>query len=322
MASVISLAAVAKVAGVGRDSCQRQVAHPMVGVLLWNLGIKFEGALGVTGSLEASRVNVELNGGGLLKRGRERLCGVILAAHGVEDARFGFQVLKAFLVLDGSVFPLERFFQIVIVVQAPLRGFVVSGPGEAADAAQLVFDALQHHGFGVHGNVERNGQLFPSEGGRGGVRLNVIEDVGQRFKRIRRMRFDSYTQRVLFFVVAEAAPGGGVLGKNDSPLILVGDGVQSIGPRRQRLSFDGNVIGENDGCVFIGTRAPDFSIGHGLAPDFAAADRRPVIGDGDVAQANPLRYRGTLADARNIQLGGLTAVLELRGGVARQGSAG
>ncbi len=199
-----------------------------------------------------------------------------------------------------------------------MRGFVVSSPGKAADAAQFVLDALQYDGFGVHGNAERDGQLLPAQSCRRGVGFHVIEHVGEHVKRFGRVRFHRDAQRVLFLVVAEAAPGSGILGENNRPLILVGNGVQSVGACGQRFSFYGNVISESDGGIFIRARAPDLTVGDGLAPDLAPVYRGAVIGDGDVGQADPLRHGAALAGTRNVQLRGLAAVLELRAGVACQ----
>jgi hypothetical protein len=58
------------------------------------LRVKLEGALGIPLPLDASGVNVELNGCGFLKGCRVRFRGVILAAHDIQDARFGFQVSR------------------------------------------------------------------------------------------------------------------------------------------------------------------------------------------------------------------------------------
>ena len=135
------------------------------------------------------------------------------------------------------------------------------------------------------------------------------------------MRFYGDAEGVFFFVVAETAPGSGILGKNNGPLILVGNGVQSVGARRQRFSFDGNVIGESNCRIFIRARAPDFSVRHGLAPDLAPSDRGPVISDGDVGQPKPLRHGSALARTRDVQLRRLASVLELCVGVPCQRSA-
>src|SRR6266852_1473906 len=131
-----------KISRVRRDSRQRQVAGPMIRILLGDLRIDLECALGVPRSLQAPGVGVQLNRGGFIERLGKRLSGFFFSSQRVEDARFGLQIFKSLFILDRSVFPLQRFFQVVIVVQAPLRRLVVSAPCEPADAPKLVFDAL------------------------------------------------------------------------------------------------------------------------------------------------------------------------------------
>src|SRR5579859_1773623 len=101
-----------------------------------------------------------------------------------------------------------------MVVEAPVRGFVVAGPGEAADAAQLVANALEGDGFHVDGYAEGHGELFPAEGGDSGIGLHVVEGVGKRVERCAGGGLDGDAEGVFLFVVAEAAPGGGVFGED------------------------------------------------------------------------------------------------------------
>src|SRR5262249_44033525 len=112
--------------------------------------------------------------------------------------------------------------------------------------------------------------------------------------------FHGDAQGVFFLVVAEAAPRGGVFREDDGPLIFVGDHVQAIGARGERLAFDGGVVGESDGGVFVGPGAPDFSIGHDFAPDFAAVGEGTAIFDSHGADADGLRGFAVLADAGKI----------------------
>ena len=102
---------------------------------------------------------------------------------------------------------------------------------------------------------------------RGGIRFHVVEGVGEGSRRDSPAAGLTVTpEGVFFFVVAEAAPGSRVFGEDDGPLILVGNHVQAVSARGERLAFDGGVIGEGDGGVFVGTGAPDFSVGHDFAP--------------------------------------------------------
>ena len=98
-------------------------------------------------------------------------------------------------------------------------------------------------------------------------------------------------------------------------------GLESVDACRQRFSFDGNIVAESDGGVVIRAGAPHLSVGNRLAPDLAPADRGAMISNGDVGQSNSLRHGCALAGTRNIQLRGLTSVLELRAGVPCQRSA-
>src|SRR4029077_260114 len=128
----------------------------------------------------------------------------------------------------------------------------------------------------------------------------------------RGMRLYRDAQRIFLFVIAEAAPGRGVLREDDGPLIRGGKGVQAVGAGGQRVAFDRYVVGKGDGRVFVGARAPHLAVGDGLAPDFASAHERPAIVDGDIRQPDALRGNGALADGRKTQLYGLPSVFELR----------
>src|SRR6266849_1227862 len=240
---------------VRRDSRQRQVAGPMIRILLGNLRIDLERALSVPRSLQAPGVGVQLNRGGFIERLGKRLSGFFFSSQRVEDARFGLQIFKSLFILDRSVFPLQRFFQVVIVVQAPLRRLVVSAPCEPADAPKLVFDALQRPRFHVHRDVERNRQLLPAQSCCRRIRFDFLKRVGKRLTEIRRLRLGRHAQCVLFLVVAQAAPGSRVLRKNNRPLILVRDGVQPVSPSRKRFSFHGDIFGKSDGRILVRARA-------------------------------------------------------------------
>ncbi len=76
-----------KISRVRRDSRQRQVAGPMIRILLGNLRIDLECALGVSRSLKTSSVGVQLNRSGFIERLGNHLCGFFLASQRVEDAR-------------------------------------------------------------------------------------------------------------------------------------------------------------------------------------------------------------------------------------------
>src|SRR5260370_189389 len=166
-----------KISRVRRDSRQRQVAGPMIRILLGDLRIDLKRALGVSRSLQAPGVGVQLNRGGFIERLGKRLSGFFFSSPRVEEAGFGLKIFKSLFILDRSVFPLQRFFQVVIVVQAPLRRLVVSAPCEPADAPKLVFDALQRHRFHVHRDVERNRQLLPAQSCCRRIRFDFLKRV-------------------------------------------------------------------------------------------------------------------------------------------------
>src|SRR5216683_225953 len=307
-----------KVSRVRRDSRQRQVAGPMIRILLGDLRIDLERALDVPRSLQAPGIGVQLNRSGFVERLGNHFGGFFPSPQGIEDARFGFQIFKPLFILDRSVFPFQRLFQVVIVVQAPLRRLVVSAPGESADTPQLVLDALQHYRFYVHGNAEGNRQLLPPKCRSRRIRLHVFENVRQHLKRFRRVRFRAHAQRILFLVVAEAAPGSRILRKNHRPLIFVRDGVQPIRARRKGFPFHGDIVGESNSRIIIRARPPYFSIGHRLAPDLPPAYCRPMVSNRDVRQSDSLGHRAALADSRDVQLRRLASVFELCVGVPAQ----
>src|SRR5262249_35449926 len=160
---------------------------------------------------------VELNGGGLVESMRENLVGFVAAVHGFEHARFGLEILEALFSLNGLIFPLKGLFEFVVIVEAPVGGFVKASPGEAADVAKLIFDAAKDDGLDINADPERNGGLVPAESGVRGVWLGVVEGVGECFAKFGSVRLDGNAKRIFLLVVRETAPGSGVLGEDDSP---------------------------------------------------------------------------------------------------------
>ena len=166
--------------------------------------------------------------------------------------------------------------------------------------------------------MEGHGKLLPSKNCRCRIWLDVIEDIGQHLKGFCGVRFHVHAQGILFFVVAETAPGSRVFRENHGPLIFVRDGVQAIGAGCQGFPFHGNIARNSDGGILVRARSPYFPVRHGLAPDLPPADCRPVIRDRDICQSDPLGHRAALADTRNVQLRRLASVLELRAGIPCQ----
>src|SRR5215470_12106500 len=126
------------------------------------------------------------------------------------------------------------------------------------------------------------------------------------------MRLYLDAERIFLFIVAKTAPGGGVLGENDGPLVGCRNHVKAVSPCRKSLAFDGYIFGKSNRCVLVCPRAPDFVIGNGSGPpNLPAADQRRVIVDCDIGEPDALSDHGMLADRRNVQFRGLSAVLEL-----------
>src|SRR5947199_1239282 len=123
--------------------------------------------------------------------------------------------------------------------------------------------------------------------------------------KISRLRLYGDTQSVLLFIVSEAAPRSGVLGKDDSPFFFAGEHVQAIGSLRQWLALDGDRISERDGCVLVGAGTPNLSVGDQAAPDFPAIHQRTMVVERDVGDANSLRHNRVLAWAWQIKNGRL-----------------
>src|SRR5207237_9121500 len=72
------------------------------------------------------------------------------------------------------------------------------------------------------------------------------------------------------------------------------------------------------GRVLIRPAAPHLSIRNRFAPNLTSSHRRPMIGNRDIRQADPLRHTGPLADAWDVQFRRLASVSELRLGATRQ----
>src|SRR5207249_7748998 len=67
-------------------------------------------------SLQTPSINIELHGASFLQGRHERLVGVLFLAHRVVNARLGLPVLKAFLILNRRVFPLQGLRKLIIEI--------------------------------------------------------------------------------------------------------------------------------------------------------------------------------------------------------------
>ena len=116
---------------------------------------------------------------------------------------------------------------------------------------------------------------------------------------------DGDTQRVLGLLITEAAPGSIRLREDHGPLVLTRNHVETVGPGEKRLAFDRHRISKGDGCILIGAGAPDLSVRHKAAPDFAAIRQWTVIADGYVRCTDALNDFRVLARPWQIQQRGL-----------------
>src|SRR5262249_27912706 len=147
------------------------------GIFFRHLRVKLEGSLGVALALQAASVDVELNGSGLIKRLSEHFVGFVVAVHGFEDARLGFEILEALFRLNGLISPLQRLFQFVVVVETPVGGFFEASPRKATYVAKFILDTAKDDGLDVDADADGNGSLVPAEGGVGRLRLGVVKGV-------------------------------------------------------------------------------------------------------------------------------------------------
>ena len=89
-------------------------------------------------ALKAARVNVQLDGVGLLECFFESVGGFLFFPHSIENAGFRFEIIETLFILDRSFFPLQAFVELVVVIEAPVAGFVESRPSESTNVTQLV----------------------------------------------------------------------------------------------------------------------------------------------------------------------------------------
>ena len=77
--------------------------------------------------------------------------------------------------------------------------------------------------------------------------------------------------------------------------------MQAVRSLVERLSFNRDRIGERNRRILICSRSPHLSVRHEFAPDLAAIGQRTMIVDGDIGDADALRYQGMLALPRQIE---------------------
>src|SRR5687768_9449350 len=95
------------------------------------------------------------------------------------------------------------------------------------------------------------------------------------------------TKRVFGSVVL-GSPDIRVTVEDQGPVALGRNGGQPIFSFSQLLPVDGHVIGDLQGCRFVGPGTPGLIPGNKITPDGAAAHRRPAVLNGHVGETNAL----------------------------------
>src|SRR6202012_385301 len=151
-------------------------------------------------------------------------------------------------------------------------------------------------------HFERDTQLFPFQGDRGGGFFLIDELIPQPFHGMVQWNgFDFYAKRVFTGIVEETAPGAGVFGEDDRAFRRIVGDEQAVFTGRQWLSFDHHIVGEFDGGVLVSARSPggglagaeslvDISDGNELAPNLSVAslDAGPIVVQCDIGNAYAL----------------------------------
>ena len=274
---------------------QADMRGPIIGILLRVRAIHREGFFLFLIRLQLPAVEVKLLGRTFLQRFIAHGNGVVVTAHGLQNARLVQQIVVSLLGLDRLVFVFQSFIQINFGGEEVVGGIVPAFPIILVEAANLPVNAGRDELIHIYRNLERHGDLFPTHGNHGRIRLEFVEVVGQCIVHVGRLRFHRHAERIFVLLVAEAAPCGRHLRKNHRPLIFAGNHVQSVGSFVERLALNGHGIGKRDRRILVGSCAPYFSIRHQLAPNLPAVSQRAVIVNGDIGDANALRDLRMLA---------------------------
>src|SRR5713101_3644174 len=88
-----------EIPSVRRNSGERQVADPMIRILLRNVRVQFKSSLGVARSLQAASVGVQLDRAGFIERLGKQFGGFFFSSQYIEDPGFSLQILKALFIL-------------------------------------------------------------------------------------------------------------------------------------------------------------------------------------------------------------------------------
>ena len=220
-----------------------------------------------------------------------------------------FSLTSGIRIGHGPLGPLQSLGKIHLVLRAEVRRLVPVLPGEARPRAQVAAHVVHPELVDV---VDRDGegnlQVLPLEGRRDLVHLARRELVSQPLVVVALGGLRRDAQRVFGRVVPVAAPGVGILGEDDGPLILPRDEVQAVAPRRKRPALDLHLVRGREGRVLVGAAAPGTLLaavqaqvrqppGDELSPDLppavvrAAHDARARVLDRHAHGADRLRDR-------------------------------
>ena len=97
-----------------------------------------------------------------------------------QNVRLVHQVVVALFRLDRLIFVLQRFVEIDLVGQEIAGRIVPTFPVILVEPVQLPVNAGGHQVVHLDLDFERHRNLVPAHGDDGGIRLHVVEIVGQR----------------------------------------------------------------------------------------------------------------------------------------------
>ena len=137
---------------------------------------------------------MQLYAAGNVESLRFQCCGFLRLPLCFQNLRFTQQIFEALLDLYRAVLPLHRLIQVGIAVEQPVRRLIITSPCEPAGIAKLVLNAAQHDGIHVRRYAEGHGHLFPAQSDGHGIRLGVVEGIGQRLRKLSGMRLHRHAQ--------------------------------------------------------------------------------------------------------------------------------
>ncbi len=113
--------------------------------------------------------------------------GVVFPAQRVQHLRLGHEVVVTRLILDRLVGILQGFFEIDLLLQQVVGRVVPTFPRVLGQAAKLVVQILRHDFVRIDADLERNRNLLPTQRDHRGIRIHIVEVVGERFVKLCRL---------------------------------------------------------------------------------------------------------------------------------------